>query len=422
MTPSALDTSQGFLGSARNLFGRDKGNFTASSSMPSSDVSLAFSLGWEMSVIYLEERLTGTGRRVAPGGDRLPSLSRLSASERSLVRIDQIRGIAIHFHDSFRAAGVKPLPQTDGVEDLINAGSSRAEIQLSLDALHMSLLRALSAINPRLAKAYRLGVSMATACRLPHDKQSLEREFDRHRLANFGEWLADLASLFPAHSSRAVRLSLSAWRRWVDNPQINPVEAKNWLDSDVGTVRRIGRAAQAQAKGSEPLDWKTQGDPVIRTLRRQGEVWRALLSGEKRGEAMLELPDYVDAAVQTLRRMVWLLRGALIPILVALMAFLVGVFVLFHTSETGKLLAGVATVTGALGFTWKGTLGAISRVTTDLEHPVWGAELDDGIGRAITQLPPGAVFDWKEPKDAAPASGPPPALHQITVERPFPQP
>jgi hypothetical protein len=128
----------------------------------------------------------------------------------------------------------------------------------------------------------------------------------------------------------------------------------------------------------------------------------------------------VEAAVQTLRRMVRLLRGVWIPVGVGLAVFLGGLLVLVDNGSTGKLLAGVATVTGAIGFTWKGTLGAIGQVATNLEHPVWGAELDDEIAQAITKLPPGADLNWEEPKDAAPASGPQPALHLSPDATPAP--
>ena len=156
----------------------------------------------------------------------------------------------------------------------------------------------------------------------------------------------------------------------------------------------------------------------MRTVRRQGVVWRALLSGEKSGDARLDLPDYLRAAVQTLRRTTRLLWGVRVPILIALVAFGVGAWLLLKDGSTGKLLVGLAAVTSAFGFTWKGTLGAMGRVASGLEHPVWGAELDAVIAEAITESPPGAIFAWDEPKEAAPASGPPPSLHPMDAEQP----
>ncbi|HEX7244079.1 MAG TPA: hypothetical protein VF245_00765 [Solirubrobacterales bacterium] len=364
-----------------------------------------------MTSFYLANEPTGSLRPEPAGGDRLPSLSGLSNTERSLVRLDQIHGSTVYFQKYFQSAGVDPLPQTTGVEELVNRGAGPAEIKDSADKLHRALLRALSAANPRLAKAYRLGVSLATTCLLPHDKQSFEKEFNRYRLANFTEWMADLASLFPPHASQAVRLSLTAWRRWIENPRIDAVEqgshARHWVG--------LNRAGGARAE--EPcFDWADKATPAVRALRRQGEIWRALLSGEKHGDAMLDLGDYITAAVQTLGRTTKLLRGVRLLIGIALVAFVVGAVLLFTSGGAGKMIVGAAAVVGSLGFTWKGTLAAVGRVAGGLEHPVWGAELDVVIAKAITERPPEAIFEWREPKDFAPASGPPAELHTVGAE------
>jgi hypothetical protein len=70
---------------------------------------------------------------------------------------------------------------------------------------------------------------------------------------------------FPPHAGHSVAESLISWRDW----------AKTVSDSP----------------GEE--------DPkVIRLLRRQGERWRAVLSGEKQATDGLELEDYVGAGVE----------------------------------------------------------------------------------------------------------------------------
>ena len=44
-------------------------------------------------------------------------------------------------------------------------------------------------------------------------------------------------------------------------------------------------------------------EQAVKALRRQGELWRALLSGEKQGKDMLEIDNYLDAGKELVHRM-----------------------------------------------------------------------------------------------------------------------
>jgi hypothetical protein len=116
----------------------------------------------------------------------------------------------------------------------------------------------------KLGKGYGLGRTLADTTRLPEDLKALHEKLGSHRIATLRAWIADLTSLFPPHAGHSVNDSLSEWVAWAETqPESGPLDTKN-----------------------------------KRLLRRQGERWRALLSGEKRGTDDLGFGEYVDAGVQ----------------------------------------------------------------------------------------------------------------------------
>jgi hypothetical protein len=73
----------------------------------------------------------------------------------------------------------------------------------------------------------------------------------------------------------------------VEKPQISAVEAAGASGRPTGIER-------VKARAGKPKDvvWGDNDEAIRQSLVRQGEVWRALLSGEKPGTANLELQDY----------------------------------------------------------------------------------------------------------------------------------
>ena len=80
------------------------------------------------------------------------------------------------------------------------------------------------------------------------------RQLAEHRIANLRQWLDDLSSALPIHSAHSVSESLERWVKWAATP-----------------------AAAGEAN-------------ALAQARRQGELWRSLLSGEKRGTDLLASP------------------------------------------------------------------------------------------------------------------------------------
>jgi hypothetical protein len=376
-------------------------------------VSQAFSLGWNVCLLYLANTLP-TWEQWEDAPERLPAPSDFSAQEQSLIRLGQIRSAIDRFNGHFA--------RTDGNGSLLAAAGGHLESlsphaqnegeqpdpRRDLYKAHLALSRALSAGDARLAKAYQVGVSLAAICNSPQNPKMLGEEFDRLKIAQLGEGLADLSSLFPDHSSRAVRLSCGEWRRWVEKPEFDPLESPG-QSAAAGAAGHYARAkAIATREPPRKMEWARDGEEIRAALVRQGEVWRALLSGEKSGTAMLELHAYFATGVRALKHGVRLLRGVLVPILVAVALLLFGSFLLVKDPGAGATALGVVTVAGAVGITWKGILGGLGSVASRLQKPVWGAALDEEIAAAITLLPTGARAVSEEAEEAAPAPGPPP--------------
>lgn len=380
----------------------DAGAISAVRSPAISEVSLAFGLGWDMT--YLFTFVGDKDFELENLKDRLPSLSRLPEQQRSLIRLDRIRGPVSLFRPRFEAVGVCNLPDVAAVEEQLGEADVEVVRQALCD-LHYSLMRAFATADNRLAKAYRLGRSLGTTCHTADSEEALREEFDPQRLARLHEWLADLASQFPPHTSRPVRLSLSAWRDWIANPFVNRREAGDPPDGwRRGRLRYFGY-------GERPLNWERDGDRVRQALRRQGDVWRALLSGEKRGEAMLELPDFVNAAQKIPPRTLRLLGAMFMPLVVSVAFVGAGLLLTLNDAALWQSIVGIGAifvgVAGAIGLTWQGPLEGLRRLTAELKKPLWGAVLDEEIAEAITKKPKGAIFPTEDAAVAAPAVGPP---------------
>ena len=137
-------------------------------------------------------------------------------------------------------------------------------------------------------------------------------------------------------------------------------------------------------------------------LARQGELWRAVLAGEKSGSDLLEIEDYVDAADRLSERM----RGVAFRLLKQFPAVCVlivapftgGVLLVALTDSEAAIVAGAGTILASLALTWRGVGRTLGGLASKLERPLWGAELDIAVTQVITLLA-------REEGGTAPASG-----------------
>jgi hypothetical protein len=88
------------------------------------------------------------------------------------------------------------------------------------------------------------------------------KKLNRYRLDELGRWLADLATRLPDHASRAVRVSMARWKIATKDG----ADSKLFKEEDPGVVHR--------------------------ELRRQVEIWRSMLTGEKQATDMLGTDGY----------------------------------------------------------------------------------------------------------------------------------
>lgn len=363
----------------------------------------AFSLGWNVCRLYL----SGTAPRRPRHGSvppRLPSPGRLGEAERSLIRLGQVRAAIDQLDDRLAVDGQAPLSSAvdchiGELEPREDGSAACDDPKASICEAHLALAQALSSSDARLAKAYQLGVSLASTCYAPVDAAGLRTEFNPHRVAQLGEWMADLCALFPDHACRAVRLSCTTWRLWVEEPLVNPAI----VAEEPGMLERARGRATAW---TEPFDIDVEWTTVRRALARQGEVWRALLSGEKPGTAMLELRDYVAAGARGIRNGFALVRRMWLALFILVVVLILGMAAVVTLESTGAKIVGLVTIAGSLGFAWKGVLGGVGAVLRKFQEPVWGAALDEEIAEAITILPAGAVPPSTDAPDSAPAAGP----------------
>jgi len=323
-------------------------------------VPAALDLGWKMTDLFCD----AARRRAAPRrAQNLPTLSDLVPWQKTELALDRVEALLHRLGSAITDAGLTP-PVLGSVRDAFK-GSHNNAFHAAIYGLHLELLRWLHATDSNLGKAYDLGRSLAYTCRRPKDANTLRHEFGPYRLINLEGWLADLASALPPHAARAVSISLGIWQSSVPEPNAAP---RRW-----------------QIKDSE------QGR-VLRHLRRQAKLWRALLTGEKRGRDMLRPNDYIDAASRLFSgtsKLAWGFMwrtGFAVPIVLAAGTAAV-FFILTSGGQQGSKIAGAAGAgAAALGLSWKGTKATLGQLAGKLEQPLWHAELDAAIGSAITTL------------------------------------
>jgi hypothetical protein len=341
-------------------------------SSAASPVTIALALGWHM--VELDDCSSGG---YVPGRPRdgLPRLESLTVRQRTELLVDELTAGIHRLAGSFAAAG-RDSVSTTAIRDALRQDGDAA-LQPAIAELHVNLLLALRATEPTLGKAYRLGHALAETCLGPEDRDTLDDAFGPS-IVGTKDLLADLSSSLPPHTARAVLLSLRSWESWAADPDID----------------------------GDPLDWKRHGPAVRACLRREGQLWHALLTGEKRGEDMLDPHDYLSAADRlvssswraakvVLRRM-WRIVG----LVVLVGAAAVVVLVLDH-----EVLGAVAAALAALGVTGAGVRAQLAGMARPLEKSLWGAELDQAIADAIT-IKPGDAGVHRD--DYVPAIGEPP--------------
>jgi hypothetical protein len=335
------------------------------------DVTIAFGLGW-----HVDELSQPDVRINRYKSDGLPSIRELEQASLNQLSYAQIDVALAQLRPRLDAVRLT-VPSTENARKAASHTHSAM-----LEQLHYDILVTLTAADFRLGKAYELGCELASLCRrAPDAPTQADRERYSDELDRAGRWCEALTSVLPAHAGHAVQRSIERWR---------------------------GRILA--------------GRPMY-ALRAQGELWRALLSGEKQGKDMLAVSHYVAAAERLLvsfrsiaRRF---LRRFWLAALLVFALFALGLASILLLSRNGSTVAGIGAIVASLGLTWKGVGSSLGNLAGHVESPLWEAEIDSAIVEAITleatpapEPPPRLV----EPEASAPAAGEPsPAVAQPAV-------
>jgi hypothetical protein len=218
-------------------------------------------------------------------------------------------------------------------------------------------LAVLSATDMRLGKAYAVGRALMSLTTRPDPDATLKSHLTGPAVAPVVAAIDDLGSALAPHAGHSVRASILEWRASIETrSKVAPEQPETWLQ-----------------------------------LARQGELWRALLSGEKDGPDMLEIDDYLDAAQGLSGRMrtmaLAVLRRFWFVVLGIVALFGGGVALIVATDTDAAVVAGAGTILASLGLSWRGLGRSLGGLAGKLERPLWGAEIDAAITRAITLLP-----------------------------------
>ncbi len=293
----------------------------------------------------------------------LPGLSDLPAAQLVKLGLEQA-DVALSRLKAFLGDG--PLPATDSVRaETEKSPPDRDAIRRAILDLHVAVLVRLTAADYRLGKAYGLGRALADTCAAAHGdeterRQALVHHLEPHRAQVIVAWLDDLKTVLPAHASHGVADSLRRWERWA--------EAAGLATADPAAV-----------------------NSTTRVLHRCGQRWRAILSGEKAATDVLETGDYVSAARGTVARAAAIARALALrlwaPLAVAALLMGIGIWLIIANHGTAQVIAGLGTIAGGLGITWRSAAGSLEHLSLDVVRPLWEAQIDAAVAARLTPAP-----------------------------------
>jgi hypothetical protein len=303
-------------------------------------LAAALGAGWYLAALC---HGAGANRTAAAVRGSAMGFASFEQSQATAFSRDQVKASAAKLVAPVKRAGLA-LPD---LENLTPENAPQADDDM---------LGALSAADFRLGKAYGVGAALLQLTSRPSDEPTLEEHLTNTNVAPLVAAIDDLGTALPPHAGHSVRESIREWQKSIDT--------------------------QSPVAPETPETWKL--------LERQGELWRAMLSGEKTGRDMLEIDDYVDAAERLAKRLRGLALRLLVkvPELTALVVglFALGVYLVVATDAEAAIIAGAGSIVASLGLTWRGIGRSLGGLAGMLEQPLWGAELDTAITQAITLL------------------------------------
>jgi hypothetical protein len=339
-------------------------------------VRSAFALGWHIAELhYCDDRQSTVPE------NRLRQISALDSQTRTNLLLAQV-SVDLDALGVERQGVVRPLRSRHGLADRSDDPAGALDpIELTLGSeldvrpLHVAITLRLFVKDFELGKAYALGTNLGQlvldaydqvrpdkhpALKLEDARTRLSEAFDLERVVQIWSSVKDLKSRFPPYAADPVAATIHDWYKWT-----------RWADR--------GRSA-----GSE--------ERVDDRLYRQGQLWRALLSGERDPKDCLLFGNYVDAASDMVRtygslagRVVARRWGAaLLVLVVAAFAVVVLIAAQRWVNNVAATLAGLV---AALGVSWAGIVTALKRAIRPVEHALWETQMTAAIAYAISHVP-----------------------------------
>lgn len=331
-------------------------------------VPLAFSAGWNISELYfskLPQKVKLLDAVELP--PRLPELSTMPAWQRAQVTALRLAA------DIGRLGLPDNLPASLNFDALATKEAADASFRSQVYALHLAVFNALAARDARVLLSYRLGVALAMTVLSVRGKtpSPYSEELKAPRVGTIQQWLDGLRTLLPSHSADAVKYTLREWSSWAGK-------------------RKPGTPNDARSTGS---------------LRRQGEQWRSLLSGEKPAADMLEVEDYARAASRMVKRIGGLVIRStfswlgLVTLLILLLLVGAALWILSTGVNLTKIVAVLLALGTPIGLTASSVRTAVKRSLAAAQAPIWSALLVEAIGEATYINPightPAHVSLWR---------------------------
>ena len=371
--------------------------------------SLCLQLGWSMQRLYGASPTHEEERSHLP--DRLPGLKGLTRLSRIQMDYGTASTCLGKIASALSQAGHQ-VPDISGIETQLNVfrlrtGSTApvsngdaitAYRETVLDS-HLLLISAITAAGGNLGKAYRLGRALADTCRPQQVGEGLRKGFEPYRLTQLQRDLNDLASALPEHSAKAVVRSLAWWRDAVylaDDSQFGQDRrgVMGNLRTDAPALRRPKGVWNPKiATASSTGDLASLG----RALPRQGELWRVVLTGEKKPTDLLTPDHYLVAAQRAVvegrriaARTFLAAPKTTISLFLLVTLGLAGVLWVIGNSQAssgGKLAAFLVAVVGYLGSLARAVAPRLRTAATAVEKPIWETALDYVSAEAIS-IPP----------------------------------
>lgn len=315
------------------------------------EYSRAFLTGWRLAQLYASPAHTAEIQADVKEEGYLPDIPQSLTQEQQVRLIwtslaSDLSGLPGGDSQSITDAKTRVRTSLDG------SGFDEQTITADIENVYKKTLTDVYVINPQIANAIILGKQLASMVfrpiNAPDDPAALLQQLSAGRVQRTCALLEELQSSFSLRATAAVSGSLVYWQRSV----------QTHTGHDYAVVRE--------------------------NLRKQGELWRSLLSGEKHADDLLALHDYQRAFGDYLRKLRDLVKknGWLWGMVLTLFAAAgagIGAIVTWAPKGAAVVAGVIAAGAGALGITWKTIASTAGRVTVLLERPLF----DDGLSEAV---------------------------------------